>query len=219
MHHLENHDVVRVNNETDREPRVSALADPSNARSWYARSRSRVANGLLLTAPGIPMLFMGQEFLEDKFWSDSPNFFADSLIHWDGLTGDKPMQDHLRFCQDLIRVRKSLPALSGNSMRVFHVHNDNRVLAFHCWIEGRGEDVVVALSLRESTWYSYSLGFPRAGRWREVFNSDVYDGWVNPQVAGNGGGIDATGAPLHGFAASADIVLPANAILIFAAGA
>ena len=71
VQHLENHDIVRINNETDREPRIAALADPSNPRSWYGRSRSRVANGLLLTAPGIPMLFMGQEFLEDKYWSDT----------------------------------------------------------------------------------------------------------------------------------------------------
>jgi 1,4-alpha-glucan branching enzyme len=44
VHHLENHDIVRVNNENDREPRVAALADSSNSRSWYARSRSRWAN-------------------------------------------------------------------------------------------------------------------------------------------------------------------------------
>jgi 1,4-alpha-glucan branching enzyme len=47
------------------------LADGSNSRSWYGRSR--VANALLLTAPGIPMLFMGQEILEDKYWSDNPS--------------------------------------------------------------------------------------------------------------------------------------------------
>jgi 1,4-alpha-glucan branching enzyme len=34
---------------------------PDDPRSWYARSRARVATGLLLTAPGVPMLFMGQE--------------------------------------------------------------------------------------------------------------------------------------------------------------
>ena len=67
--------------------RVAALADPSNARSWYARSRARVAAGLVLTAPGIPMLFMGQEVLEDKQWSDNAEFFADVLIYWDGLSG------------------------------------------------------------------------------------------------------------------------------------
>src|SRR5665213_4136778 len=62
---VENHDIVKVG--TDQ--RIPYLADSSNRRSWYARSRSRVALGLLLTAPGIPQLFMGQEFLEDKQWS------------------------------------------------------------------------------------------------------------------------------------------------------
>ena len=38
---LENQDIVRINNTTDRVPRISALADSTNARSWYARSRSQ----------------------------------------------------------------------------------------------------------------------------------------------------------------------------------
>ncbi len=29
--------------------------------------------GVLLTSPGIPLIFMGQEFLADKQWSDIPN--------------------------------------------------------------------------------------------------------------------------------------------------
>jgi 1,4-alpha-glucan branching enzyme len=215
VQHLENQDVVRIDNTTDRQPRVASLSDPSNARSWYARSRSRVANGLLLMAPGIPMLFMGQEFLEDKYWSDSPNYFANSLIWWDGLTSDKPMQDHLRFIRELIETRKRHGALTGDRINVFHVHNDNRVLAFHRWLDGAGQDVVVAASLREDTWWSYELGFPLAGDWLEVFNSDVYDGWVNPMVAGNAGRIHANGPPLHGFQASASIVIPANGFVIF----
>ena len=216
VQHLENHDVVRVDNRTDRQPRVASLSDPSNARSWYARSRSRVANGLLLTAPGIPMLFMGQEFLEDKYWSDSPNFFKDSLIWWDGLDSDKAMQDHLRFVRELIQVRTRYRALSGDRIKVFHVNNDNRVLASHRWLDGQGGDVVVVASLREETWWSYQLGFPVAGSWLEVFNSDLYDEWVNPMVAGNGGRIDANGPPVHGFSASAAIVIPANGLVVFA---
>ena len=35
-------------------------------------------------------------------------------------------------------------------------------------------------------------------------------------VAGNGGGISAAGPPLHGFQASADIVIPANGFVVFA---
>ena len=38
-----------------------------------------------LTAPGIPMLFMGQEFLEDKQWSDNCDFHDNLLLHWAGL--------------------------------------------------------------------------------------------------------------------------------------
>jgi 1,4-alpha-glucan branching enzyme len=215
VQHLENHDIVRRDNQTDRAPRIPAAADPGDARSWYATSRSRVMNGLLLTAPGTPMLFMGQEILEDKYWSDSPDFYADSLVWWDGLATDRRMRDHLRCMRDLIRLRRANRALMGDRIRVFHVNNDNRVIAFHRWMEGTGEDIIVVASLNEHTWYSYELGFPRAGAWREIFNSDVYEQFPNPGVAGNGGAIEANGAPLHGFAGSATITIPANALLVF----
>jgi 1,4-alpha-glucan branching enzyme len=210
---IENHDIVKAGTG----PRVPRHADGANSRSWYARSRSRFAAALLFTAPGIPMIFMGQEFLEDKQWSDNPN--GPNLLYWDGLaTGDKSMIDFLRFMQDLIQLRWRHVALRGEPVNVFHVSNPNRVIAFHRWIEGEGRDVVVVGSLREETWYGYTLGFPTAGQWREVFNSDVYDNWVNPMVAGNGGAIEARPNPIHGFAASADIVIPANGVVVFALG-
>src|SRR5215472_12640012 len=76
---VENHDVVKVGTDL----RIPALADGSNHESWYARSRARFATGLLLTAPGIPQIFMGQEFLEDKQWSWDPA--SANLIWWAGL--------------------------------------------------------------------------------------------------------------------------------------
>jgi 1,4-alpha-glucan branching enzyme len=210
---VENHDVVYAG----RDLRVARLADGANARSWYARSRSRTAMGLILTSPGIPLLFMGQEFLEDKQWSDTPG--SDHQIWWDGLnSGDKTMGDFLRFTRDLIAVRRNHPALRGEGCAVIHVHDDNRVLAFQRWVEGAGGDVVVICSLNEDTWYSYRIGFPAPGRWIEVFNSDVYDNWVNPLVAGNGGGVDASGPALHGLPASASVVIPANGFVVFARG-
>lgn len=208
---VENHDIVKVGAEL----RIPALADSSNHESWYARSRSRLATGLLLTAPGIPQIFMGQEFLEDKQWNWDPT--SSNLIWWAGLdTGtDTARVNHLRFTQDLIRLRWNYPALRGDNVNPFHVHNQNRVIAFHRWLEGRGQDVIVVATLAENTWYSYTIGFPFAGPWREVFNSDVYDNWVNPIVAGNGGGTNASGPPLHGFRASASIVIPANGFVVF----
>jgi 1,4-alpha-glucan branching enzyme len=209
---VENHDIVKVG----RDLRIPALADGSNHESWYARSRSRFATGLLLTAPGIPQLFMGQEFLEDKPWSWDPA--SSYLIWWAGLNAgtDTARANHLRFTQDLIRLRWSYPALRGDNVNPFHVHDENRVIAFHRWLEGSGQDVIVVATLAEDTWYNYGIGFPFAGPWREVFNSDVYDNWVNPIVAGNAGGIWAAGPPLHGFQTSANIVIPANGFVVFA---
>ncbi len=213
VQYVESHDEVKEG----REPRIAALADAANPRSWYARSRARVATGLILTAPGIPMLFMGQEFLEDKKWSDNPEFFSDTLLWWDGLAqGDKPMVDHLRFTQELIQLRRRHPALRAERINVFHVHNDNRVLAFHRWIDGNGRDVVVVASLNESTIWDYELGFPGPGRWLEVFNSDIYDNWMNPWAAGNAGAVFADGAARHGLPCSAKVVIPASSVLVFA---
>ena len=91
---IENHDLLDFNHTgRDRQPRIAALADPSNARSWYARSRAKVATGLLLTAPGVPMIFMGQEFLEDKYWTDWPRR-PELLIWWEGL--ERQGQAHVR---------------------------------------------------------------------------------------------------------------------------
>jgi 1,4-alpha-glucan branching enzyme len=59
-----------------------------------------------------------------------------------------------------------------------------------------------------------ALGFPGTGFWAEVFNSDVYDNWVNPIVAGNGSGVNASG--VHGLPCSASIVIPAKGFVVFA---
>jgi 1,4-alpha-glucan branching enzyme len=209
----ENHDIVYV----DREQRVARLGDPGNPRSWYGRSRARVATGISLTAPGLPMLFMGQEFLEDKQWSDNLDAHKDLLLYWAGLdTGDKQMLDHLRFTRELLALRWRYPGLRGQGFRAVHAHDDNRVLAFHRWVEGEGGDVMVVVHLSTFHRYDYRIGFPGGGPWREVFNSDVYENWVNPGVAGNGGGVWADPQPMHGFDNSAALTLPANSVLVFA---
>lgn len=209
----ENHDIVYQG----REPRMARLGDPSNPRSWFGRSRARVAIGLGLTAPGIPMLFMGQEFLEDKPWSDNFEFHKDLLLYWAGLDqGDRQMLDHLRCTRELLALRRQLPALRGQGFRVVHADDAQRVLAFQRWVEGAGQDVMVVVHLATFTRTAYRIGFPGGGAWRECFNSDVYENWVNPDVAGNGGSVVADAVPLHGLTHSAALVLPANSVLVFA---
>ena len=201
------------------QPRIAALACATDRRCWYARSRSRVATTLLLTAPGIPMLFMGQEFMEDKPWHNNPNR-GDLFIYWDGLKTDANMRDFLRFMQELCLLRRSHPALRAEGSNPFYVHNQDRVIAVQRWIEGVGRDVVMIASFNEMTHFGYRIPFPVGGRWFEVFNSEAYEsmaagGGYNMSAAGNPSGIVSDGPSFGDQPYSAILDIPANGAVVF----
>jgi 1,4-alpha-glucan branching enzyme len=210
---LENHDIAYFGH--DAAARIPMLADPADRRSWYARSRSRAAAALLFAAPGIPALFMGQEILEDKLWCDDERDHPGHLIWWNGLATDKVRADYRRFMRDLVALRRCEPALRAEGVRVSRVNNFDRVIVVHRWIAdgGPGRDVLAVASFDEQPKSAYAIGLPRGGRWAELFNSDVYDGFPNPAAVGNGGAVYADGPGLDGFAQSARIDIPANGAL------
>jgi 1,4-alpha-glucan branching enzyme len=217
---IEDHDIVYAK----RDVRIPRLANSVNSRDWYARSRSRVATGIFLTAPGIPMLFMGQEILEDKNWHDNPDK-PENFIYWEGLKDpdDGTMRDFLRFTSDVCKLRRQFPSLCGEGINPYYTHNDDRVIAYHRWVEGVGQDVIIVATLSETNHWNYQLPFPVGGYWREVFNSDAYDcmppgGGFNPEAVGNPWGITAEGPAMYGCPASANILIPANSVLVFAKG-
>jgi len=165
---IESHDEVY----RGRSERIAALSGGGNSRTWYATSRSRVATGILLTAPGIPMVLMGEEFYEDKQWSDSA---TDSLIYWDGLNADRAMIDFHRFTRELMWPAAETPRVARRGDCDHRHGRHNRVLAYQRWIHGIGRDAVVVASLNEGTLYGYRIPLPSPGYWFEVFNSDVYE--------------------------------------------
>ena len=141
---------------------------PGNASSWFSRKRSTLGAALVFTAPGIPMIFQGQEFLEDKYFQDTVP------LDWSKLTTYAGIHQLYR---DLIRLRRNwfnqTAGLRGQNLNVHHVNNHDKVIAFHRWANGGpGDDVVVVANFANRGYDSYSLGFPRAGGWRVRFNSD-----------------------------------------------
>ena len=212
---IENQDLTYVGHSDA--ARIGELCDPSNATSWYGRSRARVALALLLASRGIASLFMGQESLEWRLWSDNPNQPA-NLIDWAGVSGDKNRADFLSFAKAAIAARRDLTALRGPCLRVARANSFDRVLVLHRWLEWQGADVIIVVSFDENTKYNYRIGLPFAGAWREYLNSDYFDNLPNPDTAGNNGWIVAEAIPLDGFAASASITIPANGALFLVAG-
>jgi 1,4-alpha-glucan branching enzyme len=132
------------------------------------------------------------------------------------VSGGPRLRDFLRCTRDLVRLRRDLPGLRGDGFRGVGADDRSRVLVFHRCVEGVGDDVIVVASLANANRYGYRIGFPGAGVWREWMNTDAYDHWVNPNVAGNGGQVVAEPIAWQGFQFSAALTIPANAVLVFA---
>jgi 1,4-alpha-glucan branching enzyme len=82
--------------------------------------------------------------------------------------------------------------------------------------EAGEQELVVIGTLNENHLVDYEIGFPQPGIWREVFNSDFYESTMGHQTVGNAGEVVTVDRPLHGFANSASIKIPANGVIVFA---
>jgi 1,4-alpha-glucan branching enzyme len=141
---------------------------PGNADSYFSQKRSTLGAALLLTAPGIPMLFMGQEFLEWGAWSDDRELDWSKLNRFAGIRA---------LYRDLIRLRRNwfdtTAGLKGHQVNVHHVNHTDKVIAFHRWDRGGPrDDVIVITNFADRAYQDYRIGLPRAGLWRVRFNSD-----------------------------------------------
>ena len=148
--------------------RVSSEIDLHNPDSWAAQKRTTLAAALVLTSPGIPMLFQGQEFLEDGWFEDSVPLDWHKSKEFSGL---------VRMYRDLIHLRLnrfgSTRGLTGSGLNTFHQNQADNVIAYHRWHQGGpGDDVVVVVNLSHRAHENYRLGFPSPGTWRIRLNSD-----------------------------------------------
>jgi 1,4-alpha-glucan branching enzyme len=190
--------------------RVPEMIWPANATSWFSKKRSTLGAAVVMAAPGIPMLFMGQEFLS---WG---SFSPVDPLDW---TNDANFPGIVRLYRDLISLRKNSlntsAGLTGQSVNVFHVNDDAKLVAFHRWDQGgAGDDVVVVLNFADVTYDNYSIGFPRPGMWQVRFNSD-WSGYDPEFGNAPGYGTEADGPALDGLSQSANIAVGPYTALIF----
>ena len=148
--------------------RVPQEISPSDPKGWYARKRSTLAAALVFTAPSIPMIFQGQEFLEGGWFRDTVPVDWDQREEFHGI---------VRMYRDLIRLRRNwndlTRGLCGQFTQVHHLHEDRKLIAFHRWEKGGpADDVVVVANFYHETQQGYVIGFPAGGIWRLRLNTD-----------------------------------------------
>ncbi len=190
--------------------RVPSEVDPQGGANWFARKRSTLAGGLVFTAPGIPMLFQGQELLEGGWFQDTVP------LHWD-LT--RKNDGVVSLYRDLIALRLNTAGMTrglcGQGVNVTHVNDGDKVVAFHRWDKGgAGDDVMIVANFSAQPFGCYRIGFPHPGTWKLRLNSDAkvyspdYQDFPSFDIEAHEGPYD--GYPYHG-----EIAVAPYSFLIF----
>ena len=164
----ESHDTTGDLNGGARLPTAIHGADPAG---YYARKRSQLGMVLVMTSPGIPMIFQGQEVLETNQFSDT------RPMDW---ARTNSQAGNRRLYQDLIRLRRNLDGVSagltGDTISAYQVDNVNKLVAYSRRNGGEtGAAVVVVANFANTVRSNFPVQFPAAGTWYALFNSDSAD--------------------------------------------
>jgi 1,4-alpha-glucan branching enzyme len=190
--------------------RVPQEISPNDPKGWYARKRSTLAAAMVFTAPGIPLLFQGQEFLEGGWFRDTVPIDWDQCDEFRGI---------VRLYRDLIRLRLNRDGftrgLCGQFTQVFHLHDERKVIAFHRWDKGGpADDVVVVANFFHEPQNGYTIGFPAAGTWKLRFNSD-WQGYGDDFTGDPSSDVIAEPGEYDGFPFNAALSMGPYSVLIF----
>jgi 1,4-alpha-glucan branching enzyme len=184
---------------------VKTIDTSSPHDDQWAKGRVKLAQGIVLTAPGIPAILQGTEWLEDNdFGTDAGN-----RIDWSHKTTYSGIFDYFR---DLIHMRTSDPALRADTgIEIFHVNDGTNVIAFRR-TNYAGDDVVVVANFSNTDFADYRIGIPFDGDWVEAVNSQ------DPKYMGNGtinpGIIKPDAIARDGYSFSAELALSKMAFIV-----
>ncbi|MGH2821829.1 MAG: 1,4-alpha-glucan branching protein GlgB [Thermoleophilaceae bacterium] len=172
---------------------------------WQKLANLRSLYAYMWAHPGKKLLFMGGELAQEAEWSHERS------LDWHLLedAGNAGVQALVR---DLNGVLRSEPALYEQDFDPagfwWLEANDAaaNVLAFARASSGGERVLVCAANLAPVPRPDYRLGLPRAGRWREVMNTD--SSFYGGTDTGNLGGIEAEPVGWHEQPFSAEVTLP-----------
>jgi 1,4-alpha-glucan branching enzyme len=126
-----------------------------------AFKRSKLGAALLMTAMGVPLIWMGEEFAEYKPKSIEPDKIDWTLLSHD-LNGS--LFDYYR---GLIDLRKYNRALYTENINFFYEDVESKIFAYVRWND-EGSRVVVIANFSDNFLADYTIpNFPENGNWHE----------------------------------------------------
>ncbi|MDR3069692.1 MAG: 1,4-alpha-glucan branching protein GlgB, partial [Propionibacteriaceae bacterium] len=139
--------------------------------SWRQFATLRAFYTFQWAFPGKQLIFMGCEF------GQRPEFNESVSLEWwvTGLWGHHGLQ---LLVKDLNKLYRSHPALyecDSDPDGFQWVNADDSGGNTYSWLrkDGKGNVVAIAVNFSSEPWTAYKLGLPKAGTWKEIFNSDA----------------------------------------------
>jgi 1,4-alpha-glucan branching enzyme len=181
---------------------------------WQRFANLRAYLGFMWSHPGKKLLFMGCEIAQPHEWNH------DAELDW-SLLGDPAHAGVQRLVGDLNRLYSAEPALHRRDAEPegfrWLVGDDRANSVFAFLRQGSEGDapVLVVCNMTPVPRHGYRVGVPRAGRWREIANTDsrFYGG----SDLGNDGAVVAHDQPSHGEGQSVLLTLPPLATVMLRA--
>lgn len=135
--------------------------------------RAKLGALILMTAVGVPMIWMGEEFGEHVPMSEASN-----KIDWTLLENDEN-KELFNYYKLLIGLRTTKLAFASTNIEFFHEDVVSGVLCFQRF-DDDGNSVVVVLNLSDAEFENYSISnFPLTGKYIEWTKGDEIEAQLN----------------------------------------
>jgi 1,4-alpha-glucan branching enzyme len=134
----------------------------------HAFRRAKLAATLVLTAVGIPMIWMGEEFADYHGKAMDPQ-----KIDWTLLQHDRNRALHAHY-KRMIALRREHPALHGNELEFLFEHAEDGLLAFLRFpTDAPDRKVLIIANLRDRAHEACTLGNLPDGVWKDWLTDET----------------------------------------------
>lgn len=179
---------------------------------WQKFANLRCLYGYMYAQPGKKLLFMGQEFGQPYEWNHEeglPWYLMDDPMH-------RGLALWVRDLNALLRSERALYELDFSPDGFQWVDFSDWEKSIVSFLrKAHGSQLLCVFNFTPVPRYSYRIGVPTGGFWKELLNSDsgIYGG----SNLGNCGGVWAEPWPMHGMPYSLNLTLPPLSALFFKA--
>ena len=145
---------------------------PGEKKEKFANLRA--AYGFMAVHPGKKLLFMGQEFAQEREWSEERS------LDWE-LLEQPEHQQFKNYVKALWNFYKEQPALfeldydTEGFEWINHMDSEKNMLTFIRKTKKKEELLLVVCNFSPLVYEKYQMGVPYPGKYKEIFNSDAVE--------------------------------------------